>query len=316
MSKTSNYLIVGEDPYIRGREEERLRDKFLSLQEVDLNYSVHAPDDMDRIMDSLGTMPFLSDRRVVLVKGAEVMSDPSLKSMLAYLEKPALTSVLVLSADSSFRKNKSFSKFSSLTEVIKADTPDETTMKKWIRSFFKKENVDISQGAVDLILELKGTDVQGVKVELEKLLAFSSGERILEEHVGKLIGRSVTETVFKLVDAINSKDSGWSLRILEDLYDQKKPPQEIIGYLSWYTRIVQKIKLLASRGVDPSRMAGELGYSPAYTRRLEDQSRKISRKRLKKWLDLLVSSDRDLKTTSGKKPPLVMEMLVVGMINS
>lgn len=311
-----SYLIVGNDPYIREREEVRLRDKFLKPDEVDLNYSVYSPDEMEGIMDSVGTLPFLAEKRVVLVKDVHTISDEKANAIVSYLEKkPDDQSVLVLSADEPFKKNKHYKKLSKLAELVKAEKPDAFTIKKWIRSFFKKENVEVSPRAVDLIFELKGTDTAAVKIELEKLLSFSGGKRIEESHVEELVGRSVTETVFQLVDAINSGDARRSFRVLEDLYDQKKKHYEIIGSLRWHVGVMQKVKLLSERGVSGPAMVSELGYKPGYVRRLEAQARKYTPKKTATWLASLMEADRIIKT-SKFKPNLAMEMLIVGLINS
>ena len=313
---SNNYLIIGDDPYIREKEEIRLRDKFLSHSELDLNYSVFSSEEVSGIMDSLGTLPFLAERRVILVKDVHLISVESAASILTYLDKPTDTSVLVLSADSAFRKNKACNKISKLTEVVKADKPDALTVKKWIRAFFKKENVEVSQDAVDLIVSLKGTDIAAVKIELDKLLAFSGGEKVEAAHVERLVGRSITEAIYMLMDAINSASAARALRVLQDLYDQKKKHYEIVGYLAGYIRTMQKIKLLEDQGTAPGSMASELGVSSGRMYHLARQSKKYSTSRIKKWLSLLVEADEDIKKTSGKTPNLVMEILIVELINN
>ncbi len=310
-----NYLIIGGDQYISQKEISKIKEKFLSSGEEDLNYSVHGPGDIENAMDSLGTMPFLAERRVVVLKEAEDFSDESMATILAYLEKPLKTSVLVLVGGASFKKTKECRKLSSLVNVISAESPSPLTIKNWIRAFFKKEKVEISPAAVDLIAELKGTDTPGVKMELEKLIAFSNGKKIEVEDVESLVGRSVTETVFKLVDAINARDSKWAFRILNDLTDQKKEPPEIIGYIGWYMRIMQRIKLLMTKKSSPDKIASELPYSPAYTRRLVSQSEKYSVKRIEHWIKLLLEADRDIKT-GGKQPKLALEMLLVNFLKN
>ena len=298
-----NYLIIGDDEYIRETETARIRDKYLKPAEVELNYSVHAPDDIDGIMNSLGTMPFLADKRVVLMRGAEALSEASVETISKYLENPSGSGVLVLTAEGSFKKSKEYRKISKLLQEIDAANPDPARIKSWIRTFFKKENIEISPEAVDLIAELKGTDTAAVKMELEKLASFAGGKRIEAAHVEELVGRSVQETVFKLVDAINARDGGWAFRIINDLYDQKKQTPEIIGYLGWYIRIMQKITLLSARGIGQQNMASELGYSPAYVRRLTDQAKKYPVKRIEQWTSLLLDTDRDIKT--GRKEATV-----------
>ncbi|MFC1548366.1 DNA polymerase III subunit delta [Candidatus Omnitrophota bacterium] len=309
----NNYLIIGDDEYIRESEVNKIKNKFLSSSETELNYSVHAPNDIDGIMDSLGTMPFIADKRVILVKDAEELSEESSNTISSYLENPTGTSVLIISSGGSFKKSKQYKKLSKLVSEIEADKPTPEKMKNWVRSYFKKEGIEISPRAVNLIVELKGTDTPGVKMELDKLASFSGGERIEVEHVEQIVGRSVTETVFKLVDAINAGDGKWVFRIINDLYDQKKQPPEIIGYLGWYIRIMQKIRLLSERGMEPGGLASELGYSPAYARRLVGQSKKYPVKRIERWVSLLLETDRDIKT-GRKEASVALEMLIASLL--
>ena len=310
---SENYLIIGNDKYIREREESKIKSKFLASDEIDLNCSICGPEDMDNVMDSLGTLPFLSNKRVVVLREAHGLSDASVETLLAYLEKPSETSILVLSSDTSFKKNKHYHRLSALVKEVGAEEPDEATIKSWISAFFKKENVEIAPAAVGLIVELKGTDTSDVKTELDKLLSFSGGEKIEVEHVEQLVGRSVTEAIFKLADAINARNAKWAFRVLNDLYDQKKKPHEIIGYLGWYIRIMQKITLLSGKGMGPEGVAAELGYSPGYTRRLASQAGKYPVNRIEHWNAVLLETDMDIK--SGRKDArLALEMLLSGLL--
>ncbi|RKY41164.1 MAG: DNA polymerase III subunit delta [Candidatus Makaraimicrobium thalassicum] len=308
-----NYLIIGDDDYLRETEENRIKERFFPSGGGDLDHSVCSPDDIDTIMDSLGTIPFLAGKRVVLVREAQGLFERFADTILSYLEKPSETSVLILSTAGSFGKSKYYRRLSGLVKIVKADKPAPSTIKSWVRAFFKKEGIRISPEAVELIVELKGTDTFGIKAELDKLICFSGGEKIEAGHVEQLVGRSMKETVFKLVDAINAGDAGWAFEILNDLYDQKKHPHEIIGYLGWYMRIMQKIALLSGRGAGPEGIAAGLGYSPAYTRRLLGQAKKYSVGRIDRWVSLLLETDRDIKT-GRKQPALALEMLLASFL--
>jgi len=202
-----------------------------------------------------------------------------------------------------------------MTEVLRADTPTPVTIKNRIRAFFKKNSIDISSEAIELIVALKGTDSIAVKTELEKLASFSGGEEITVRDVEEIVGRSVTESIFKLVDAINASDAGWTYRILNDLYDQKKKPHEIIGYLGWYTRIMQKIRRCSDRGIGLQGIVSELGYSSGYARRLVTQAEKYPVNRIDKWLSFLFDTDLDIKT-GRKQAELAMDILLVNLLKS
>ncbi len=188
-------------------------------------------------------------------------------------------------------------------------------MKTRIKTYFGKQKIEISPEAIEFIVELKGDDTLGIKTELEKLASYSGGKRIEASDVEEIVGRSVTESIFKLVDAVNAKDAGWAFRIIDDLYEQKKQPTEIIGYLGWYMRVIRSIKVSSNRGESVNEIASRLGYSTGYIRRLQNQAGKHTGKKTSHWLRLLLEADRDIKT--GKRPaPLAIDMLISEVIGA
>ena len=314
-----NFLIGGDDKFVAEKEIKKIRDKFLSPDEVELNYSVYSAGDIEKIMDSLGTMPFIGEKRVVLVKDAQQLTDSSAETLISYLESPSETSVLVLYSDGSFPDKKNFKKIAKLLQSVDATAPDAPKMKSGIRAFFKKHGVEISPRAVDLIVELKGSDMRGVKMELEKLLGFSDGQRIEAEDVENLVGRSVSEAIFRLVEALNARNSKRAFHVLNDLYGQiKRPENEIIktiGYLAGYMRSIQKVVLLIGRGIGPEGIASQLGGPAWRVKKTVEQSRKYPPERIRKWLTYMLDADRDIKR--GFKPaPIAMEMLIVTLLKT
>lgn len=310
-----NYLIIGDDDYLRQAETAKIKDRFLTPSQIELNYSVHEYDDINGILNSVSTMPFLADKRVVVVKEAHRFTGESIEAVLSYLAKPMAQSVLVLSSEASFRDRKEYAKLSKLADVIDASTPDPLTIKRWVCDFFKKEKIEIDPDAIELLMELKGSDTSGIKAELEKIISFSCGDRITSKHIESLVGRSVRENIFKLVDAINQNSPGRVFRIISDLYEEKKEPPEIIGYLAWHIRQMQKIVFASDKKMNLEAISGKIGYSPKYTKVLLDQSKRYPVTRINKWLSSLFEADKDLKT--GKKEGrFALEMLLVSLCNS
>ncbi|MFH1797965.1 MAG: DNA polymerase III subunit delta [Candidatus Omnitrophota bacterium] len=304
-----NYLIVGDDEYIKKVESVKIKNKFLSSGQIDLNYSVHEAGNVKDIIDSLETVPFLSEKRVIFVKGEKGISDELITTFLAYFKRNITSSVLILSADAAFKKTKHYSQFVPFVNVIMAEKPSPQTLRNWIHAFLKKEGVEISSAAVELIVELKGQDAAFIKKELDKLICYSNQKKITVEDVENVVGRSISESVFKLVDAVNADDAPWAFRVLNDLYDQKKQPHEILGYISWHIRIMQKTAYLSKKGDRLEQIAAELGYSLGYTRKLVDQSKKYSLKKLNQWVALIFEKDKEIKT--GRiQPFLAIEMLL------
>lgn len=307
-----NFLIIGNDEYIKEQETVKIKRKFLAEEEDVLNYSVHESPDFKGFTDSLGTMPFISDKRVVVLKDPKDLPSEMMDALEKYLAAPLGSTILIIQSEETFERSKFYKKISSALTVVRAGKPTPVSMRKKIKSFFIRNDVNISDHAVNLIVELKGDDTAGIKSELEKLLAFSNGEEVTVNDVENLVGRSVTETVFKLVDAINDNDISKAYLILNDMYDQKKNSVEVIGYLGWYVKMLKSIKYLSHRGMGINEIASELGRSPGHAKRLSSQASRWSDEKLHSWSKLLFNTDRDIKK-GLKNQSLAMDVLISQM---
>lgn len=307
-----NYILTGGDDYLREKEELKLKEKFLSAGDDALNYSVCDQDDPDSMMDSLGTLPFLADKRVVLVRISQDIPDATLAVLEKYIDNPVDSSVLILSCGEAFQKKAAFRTLAKKMSVINIAKLTPQKVKNGINGFFKKQNIEISPEAVDLIFELKGMDPALIRSEIEKLAAYSGGKKIDVGDVQELVGRSVSESIFKLVDAINSRNCKWALRILNDLGDPRKEGLKIIGYLAGHIRIIQKIKLMSSLGAGTKEMEAEIGKRVYF---VQPQAAKFSSEKIEKWISLLLRSDADIKRGRAE-PSIVMETLLVKLSTS
>lgn len=307
-----NFIISGDDEYLREKEEKKIRDRFLAKGEIDLNFCVYAPEELAKAIDALGTAPFLAEKRVTIVRHIEDLKEEALSSILNYLKNPVPTSVLVVTSGAEFRKSPHYREISSKLVQVSADKLTPYKIKDGIKAFFKKENIEISDEAVELIFELKGSDPASITNELEKLAAFSDGNKVEAANVEEMVGRSVSETVFKLVDAIDTKNEKLAFRVLEDLSDQRKQAPEIIGYLAWHLRTVQRIKLLSLNGLGKEEIISQAGKG-AY--KVFPAAQKYTGKKTAKWLKALLEADTDIKR-GRKEPFLALEMLVLRLIES
>ncbi|KJJ85576.1 DNA polymerase III, delta subunit [Candidatus Omnitrophus magneticus] len=306
-----NFLVIGDDKFLRAREIKILKEKFLSSEYKDFNYSEHPLTDITSIKNSIETLPFLSEKRVVLIL-LEDIDDSAFDQIISYLEKPLPTTIIILSSDEPLKKTAKYKKLSTVCEIIEASQPAPKNLEKWIHAFLKNERLTISDDAIELLIELKGTDTYSIKLELEKLASFmyGSNETITRSIIEKLTGSSITESVFKLADAINNKDAKKAFKITHELiFIERKHPTEIIGYLAWYFKTLSNIKLLLYKGITLNNIAFELKYSTSYIRILSQQSQKYSITRLFSLLKLLFESDRELKT-GVKTPELALEMFI------
>ena len=94
------YLFLGEEDFLKEEAVQKLKARFLDTSTGDLNYGVFYAKEKDfsinALLDSLNTMPFLSKKRLVVLKDADSLSAPNAKCVLSYLENPKETSIFVI----------------------------------------------------------------------------------------------------------------------------------------------------------------------------------------------------------------------------
>jgi DNA polymerase-3 subunit delta len=316
MERFDSYLIAGNDEHIKNVNLQKIKKKYLPGGEDSINYSIYGPEEIDRIMDSIQTLPVFSDTKITVVKNINECEDKALESIIKYIQNsPPNGNVLVMTASADFTRTKAWKKMLKLSKVLKADRPAPIKIKKMINAYFRKEGVNISSDAVDLIVELKGDDTAGIKKELEKLLSYSGGDDIEESHVEQLVGRNIKETVFNIIKALNKRDPEWLYTIINDLYERREPPVRIIGYIGWHVRMMQKIVFLKERGLPPEAMASELKYKVGYVKRLCYQAREYPAERILTWNKALVEADNAMKR-SYMPPELALDVLLAKLMKN
>jgi len=307
---SQNYLILGNNNILIKEQVNNIVDKFLSKEDKSLNYSKFLPDNINNIFNSLKTMPFIAEKRVVLVENIQTGDDDFFKSILSYLNGFLDSSVLILVADVTLKKNKHYIDLTKKVELINISDLNLYNIKKWIESFLEKNNIKIEKKALDLLIELKDLNFIDIVSELEKLICFANKEEIKIKHVEQLVGSNIKEDVFKLIDAINAKNTIKLFNIISNLYAQKKQSYEILGYIAWYVKTMQKIIMFYNQGFNVHKTAKALGYSFAYTKRLFDQLKQHSSKKIKQWVILLLEADKEMKK-GIKESRLIIELLLI-----
>lgn len=251
------YLLIG-DEFLQEEFIENLKRKFIPPEADSLDVDVLRGDETSAslIMRKVNIAPMLSSRRLVIVKGVDRLSSQEqsrLGSMLSSL--PDFT-LLVLTVD------KETSLKRDLMEAIKRIEKEEgkevvrrfhfsvLEREKWIIEEMRKRGKKIT-GRASNILANHFSDIQQLKIELEKLSSFVEGEVITEEDVMMVSSLPWEETVFKFAEALFQKRKVHALKILHRLLEMEDFtfPQRLIGLLSHQVRLLMQLKFLQEKGL-------------------------------------------------------------------
>lgn len=155
------------------------------------------------VLDDLATLPFLANRRVVLVRDADRFISAARESLEKYLSNPAPTGTLVLECRS-FPKTTRLYKAAAAKggELIECRKLTGRALVDFVVDQARVHRKRLAPDAANRLCELIGQDQGLLAMEVEKL-ALYAGERpdITAADVAELVGQTREEKIFAVADA-------------------------------------------------------------------------------------------------------------------
>jgi DNA polymerase-3 subunit delta len=110
--------------------------------------------------------------------------------------------------------------------------PKKNELKKIIRNFFIKNNVQIASSIDEFILESIPDDLESLYSELRKIVDFHDKTKPLTvEHVKKIIFSTKEENIFHFIDCFFTKNFQKTLEIYNNLLQMKTDVEYILNML-------------------------------------------------------------------------------------
>jgi DNA polymerase-3 subunit delta len=269
----------------------------------------------DRLKAVCETAPFLSERRVVIVEGLLGRFEPKRKSsgqkrvtlvtnrqneyklLAAYINQIPDSTILVLIDGRLGSNNPLFKALSARAEVKTFPLLRDTELRRWIQRRVVEEGGSISPGAVDLLIKLVGSNLWIMKSEINKLVLFTSGRRIEEDDVRRIVSYAQEANVFAMVDAILEFKAGIAEQSLHQLLERGAPPAYLLVMLLRQVEMIVRAKELRSQGEPEAEIRDKLGLTSEFTlRKTLEQAGGYSLQRLKEAYHKLLETDLSIKT--------------------
>ena len=194
------------------------------------------------IADSLQNMNLFNEKRIIIVKNAELIKKKYeieiLSSCIKNMEKSA---ALIFISDEN--------KLSPGLEdaLTKAGVPKanrqifyelfEREKNEWVRQFFKNEGYDIGKESISAILELVENNTAALRMECSRLINFLPENRqINPQDIDKWISHNRDESAFTLFSRIAAGDLSKALESISVMLAAKESAQSILAGLAWCFR--------------------------------------------------------------------------------
>lgn len=292
---------------------EYLRDDLLTLNLSELDGSDLA---IDTLRAECDTVPFMGEKRVVVVKGYLGAADgqegkrgasAKLEELSAYTpEMPESTVLVVLERRKlSATEAKPLKAAGEFEEYL---VPDEKGLPSYIREQMKWRGVSIEGAAAALLAQSVVSDPRRLDQELEKLAAYvGEGGTVTAGDVRELVNIPLEVMVWDLTDALFAHDTAKCVRSLRSLLASGQAPQQVMGAIA--SQVRNLVIADENRNENPNALASRTGMKPFVARKSLSATRNFRPDEPRRILAALMTLDADYKTGKVEIEPGLESLL-------
>lgn len=311
------YLVVGEDHLKREAVMRRLKVRLEKEGDLSFNYDTFdGTASGDAIVSAARTLPFASEKRLVVVEDADKLNKKSQTQISSYLEDPAGSTVLILVADKLAKNTVMYKRVAALgkSAVIECIPPKKSELANQIRAMATTHGVTITPGAAKLLLELVGEDTVHLDAELQKLsLSHFTNSPIDEAEVQELVARISEPKPWEYVDAFSARDLASCMR-MRLLMRDASPYALLRQCVARIRELICAQALIASNRASVSALAKELKTQDWRVKNHFRWAKGFSARELRHALEASLEAERKMK--SGGDPDATFTEWVIQTIKS
>ncbi len=204
------YFLAGDEPYYIDLITDFIEEKVLTDSEKAFNQLIIYGEDttVNDVIETARRFPMMASHQVIIVK--EAQSIRNIEDLIFYLEKPLLSTILVLNY-----KYKTVDKRTKLYKALETHGVYFESVRlrdyqvpAWIDRHLMSKGIRIDPAASAMLTEFLGTDLHKIVNELEKLLiTMPAGKQVITSSlIEKNIGISKDYNNFELQKAVGERN--------------------------------------------------------------------------------------------------------------
>lgn len=268
---------------------------------------------IEAIVRSALTLPCMSAARLVVVKGAQALSGKNAGVLAEYLQNPNPSARLLFLANEPLPGSHWLMKALPPGAAIEVRGLTGKALVSWLQARAEEQGYELTEAAAHLLVRWTGEDLGTLSGELEKALLFSgpTTRSIGEEQVRQVVGEHRLLRAFELADAIERRQMGPALALLENLLAAGEEPLAILGALTRQVRTTWQVKEWFRAGKSVEEIARILRRPPFAVETLAATANSLAPATLAHALTRCWEAERRLK--SGGRPRPELSVLVADL---
>ena len=296
------YAAVGDDALKRDAVAKRLRARLQKLGDLSFNYDEFNGEtaEGESIVAACNTIPFASPVRMVRVKDADKLKKADSEALVAYLQSPNDSTVLLLEAEKLAKTTRLYKAVAAFGKnaIIDCAAPKRAELPRLVRSMAVGHGITITDGAARLLVELAGEDTVRLDAELGKIaLAHVGSDAVTEHEVSGLVARTTEVKPWDFLDAMSARNAKRTLVCLSRM--SSVSPHSLIAMSTGRIRELICAKTLVNRG-EGRAIAAALGKKDWQVKHHSEWAARFTESELR--AAILAARDTERAMKSGSDP--------------
>jgi len=315
-TKNSESVVVlqGEEPSLVDSQCDNLLDELIAPHDRPTGLFKADPTEVtiSQVLDELRTLPFLTEKRLVLVKGADKFISANRSLLEKYFDNPSPTGILVVTVNKWDARTKLAKKLPAIGRLIKVTQPKRSQLPQRLMQYSRDAyGKNLGRDAAFLLVELAGQSLPQLYSEVDKLALLADNEKsITSTHVEALVGHNRLFNAFNVIDACLAGNCGQAVDRLRRMFAEDRSTEyTAVGAFAFHFRRMFNAKALLEKGIATGQVAKQLGilYN---SEGFFSQVRRMSLTKIGGFLQGLGEMDYAIKT-GRTKAQVAIERLVL-----
>ena len=291
------YILTGTQSYNRKRYLDALIKVFLPDGDtMNLTKFSGKKTDLKEVADTVNTMPFFAEKRVVVLEDTGLFSAPcdELADMIASVPDTCVVIFSEESVDLRLRQTKAVKENGC---IARFDNLSEDELRDFIMGRLAKEHRPITKDALDMFIARCSDDMWAITNELEKVISYTfKKDGIRTEDIEAVIPAPPEDRIFAMIDAILDGNTEKAVGHYNDLLALRTDPVRIMALIRDQLRLMLHVSEMNREHLTTKQMASELGnMKEARVRMALSAARKSSKISLIDRITRCAETDSDIK---------------------
>lgn len=311
------YLFYGSETYLIKNYEEALTEALLPPGAEGMNFDVLEGKKATAaaIMDAAETLPFLNEKRLVLVRNSEFFQKGGRKeegeNLVDFLGNLPETTCLLFVEEKVEKNNRLYKAVAKNGMAVDFQPLTEKEIISWLKKSCRDQDLTLNDSTAVYLLRITDNSMENLVRELGKLTAYKAdGGEITKEDIDAVCSISLEARIFDLVRAVAEGRTERAMTLYRNLLRMKESPFLVLSLITRQFRLILECALLSAQGSPNPEIAKRLEIREFAVRDYLKQSKSFTKEQLQEALENCLQTDLDIK--GGKiEEELAVELLLL-----